>query len=142
MYLPELDGFTHINVYSKGNTLLGRLLSNFASTPFEHPEDGKFASVEGYWYWLSCRDNRLRDAVGFDAKRLGRELRVPDYCKDEEFIHKICLAIRSKLDQNPGIKTLMKANSLPYAHYYVYKDKVVEPEEGRWVIEYIQSLVP
>lgn len=136
------DGITHINIYSKGKTLLGRLLSNFANTPFNHPEDGMFKSVEGYWYWLSCKDDRLRDVIGFDAKKLGRELRAPDWCKDPEFKRKVCLAIKSKLEQNPGILSLMKANSLPFAHYYVYGDKVVEPEEGKWIIEYIESLVP
>jgi hypothetical protein len=50
---PSEDGVTHINVYSRGNTELGRLLSNFAHTPFSHPEFGEFASVEGFWYWLS-----------------------------------------------------------------------------------------
>jgi hypothetical protein len=43
---PSEDGVTHINVYSRGNTELGRLLSNFAHTPFSHPEFGEFASVE------------------------------------------------------------------------------------------------
>ena len=42
---PKLDGIEHINIYSKGKTELGRLLTNFAQTPFIHPEYGRFESV-------------------------------------------------------------------------------------------------
>lgn len=35
-FKPEMDGIDHINVYSKGKTELGKLLSNFARTPFEN----------------------------------------------------------------------------------------------------------
>ncbi len=47
------DGVDHINIYSKGKTSLGRFLSNFVQADIE-TEDGDFASVEGYWYWLTC----------------------------------------------------------------------------------------
>lgn len=47
------DGVDHINIYSKGKTSLGRFLSNFAQADIE-TEDGNFASIEGYWYWLIC----------------------------------------------------------------------------------------
>lgn len=49
MFEPKNDGIDHINVYSGGATELGRLLTNFAHTPFEN-EYGKFESVEGFWY--------------------------------------------------------------------------------------------
>lgn len=55
---PELDGIDHINVYSQGKTKLGRLLSNFANTPFEIPGLGRFQSVESYWYYGS-REKRI-----------------------------------------------------------------------------------
>ena len=48
-FLPAEDGITHVNVYSRGLTTLGRWLSNFAHCPIE-TEDGPFASIEGYWY--------------------------------------------------------------------------------------------
>ena len=48
---PQNDGITHINVYSKGKTTLGRWLTNFAHTPID-TIDGHFESIEGYWYWL------------------------------------------------------------------------------------------
>ena len=44
-YLPIDEGVTHINIYSKSKLELGKLLSNFAKTPFTHPVYGEFASV-------------------------------------------------------------------------------------------------
>ena len=48
---PDNDGIDHINTYSKGKTELGKLLTNFAHTPFVHPKYGEFQSVEGFWYF-------------------------------------------------------------------------------------------
>ena len=50
--IPTEDGITHINIYSKGQTELGKMLSNFAKFPIQ-TVDGNFMSVEGYWYFLS-----------------------------------------------------------------------------------------
>jgi hypothetical protein len=62
------DGINHINIYSKGKTELGRLLTNFARTPIETPF-GHFESGEGYWFWLraSKLSNRcpLKNMWGF-----------------------------------------------------------------------------
>lgn len=47
---PEEDGITHINIYSKGSTELGRLLSNFAHRKAVLSEAekwiGKYLTVE------------------------------------------------------------------------------------------------
>lgn len=53
MWNPDEDGVTHINIYSKGKTELGRWLTNFSYSPFNHPEYGKFLSMEGFWCWVS-----------------------------------------------------------------------------------------
>lgn len=137
--LPLEDGDTHINIYSKGYTMLGRMLSNFAHTPFIHPEDGPFASVEGYWYWLGCKNDSLRTVSGFAAKKLGRQLGASDWQDTEEFKRKIKLAIKAKLDQNPQILKDLKASELPLTHYYFYGTKVVAVPEGDWIIEYINE---
>lgn len=42
---PDEDGRTHINIYSKGGTELGRLLSNFAQMKLK--ESGKYAKNIG-----------------------------------------------------------------------------------------------
>lgn len=138
---PNEDGLTHINIYSKGKTELGRLLSNFAHTPFVHPKYGKFASIEGFWYWITTDSrNPLRDNLrlfwGWKAKEAGRELRGLDWPKGKNFEAEIKIAMMSKIASNPRLKELLKESELPFEHYYVYGNKVVEVKDGKWILEF------
>lgn len=135
---PEDDGVTHVNVYSQGRTALGRFLSNFAISPIE-TEDGSFRSIEGYWYWLSVNDDRLRRMTGYAAKKLGRELRGADWRDDDEFKRKIKDAIGLKLLANPSMLNQLIDLDLPLEHYYVMKGHVITPADGRWVIDFLDS---
>jgi len=142
MINPNEDGITHINIYSKGKTLLGRLLSNFAVTPFTHPTHGKFQSVEGYWYWLLAESNPQRDKLrtlsGWRAKQFGRELQTPDWPaeKDTTFYENIYSALEAKLEATPLLQELLGKSTLPFEHYYVYGDKVIDVTQGKWLIEF------
>lgn len=134
---PVEDGVTHVNVSSQGRTKLGRLLSNFAHTPFTCA-DGRFASVEGYWYWLGVpaghpQCERLRTLSGFDAKKLGRQLRAPDWSTAPGFQDKIRAALRAKAAQHPRILELLTECSLPLAHYYVFNGRP-KPAGGEWIL--------
>ncbi len=138
---PKEDGVTHLNVYSKALTELGRFLSNFTPAPFIHPEDGKFKSVEGYWYWLSCKDENLRNLYGYTAKAYGRTMGGKDWVDDDEFKRKIRLAIKAKINAYPEYKEEFMKNKLPFVHYYVYgEDYVVEPKEGAWIMKALEEL--
>lgn len=139
-FKPEDDGETHYNIYSKGKTEYGRLLSNFAHTPFTC-EDGYFASVEAYWYYLltnNPKKENLRSLHGFAAKKLGRELTMNlDWDEEDWFKTKIFNALRAKVDQNPSLKYLLATVKwLPFTHYYVYNGKVIEPKDGKWLLDY------
>jgi len=136
---PTQDGITHINVYSQSQTALGRFLSNFANTPLE-TEDGKFNSIEGYWYWLSCRDDQLRTLHGWKAKSIGRKLKGKDWSNDPEFKRKIKLAIKTKLESNPKWLKALQQTTLPLEHYYVYGDQVIQPKNGHWILEWIGKI--
>lgn len=138
IYLPEKDGVTHINVYSKGRTELGRLLSNFADTPFKHPEFGWFRTVEGFWYWLKTGKTHedLRNMVGWEAKMLGRKWPAVEI---EHFDTKIKTAIRCKLIQHPDILCGLIDNELPLTHYYVRGSRVV-PAGYEWINEYYMEV--
>ena len=138
-YTSPDDGKTHINVYSKAKTYLGRLLSNWADTPFEC-EDGRFRSIEGYWYWLGSKDDRLRDVWGFPAKRLGREVGASDWIDTEEFKGKIKRAIRAKINQHKEIRKLLEESTLPLVHYYDYKGKIVRVPQGDWIMEELELI--
>lgn len=137
-----IDGQDCINIYSKGETELGRFLSNFTKHPIL-TEDGKFNSIEGYWYWLGCiheNKDKLRGLSGFLAKKVGKELGSPDWLDSEDFKNKIKKAIDVKLATAPeNIKTMFRENKLPYKHYYVYGGKQVNVPKADWIVEYISS---
>ena len=136
---PENDGITHINVYSKGKTELGRWLSNFAFTPVYLGNYGHFASIEGYWYWLTRQDERLRHLHGFAAKKLGRELPAVKEYEDGHFKDLIESAIEVKIDSYPDKQEEFFNNTLPLDHYYVFGDKVVDAGH-RWIIDYLEEI--
>lgn len=133
------DGITHINIYSKGKTPLGQFLSNFAECNLEI-EDGKFKSIEGYWYWLSCKNDRLRNLSGHEAKVFGKQAGGIDWLDTPVFKKKICKAISYKLENmTPELKTEFLNCNLPFVHYYVFGVKAVEPKEGAWIIRHIDN---
>ena len=139
MWNPDEDGITHINVYSKGKTELGRFLSNFTYFPIV-TEDGPFDSIEGYWYWLSCHDNSLRHMYGWQAKQFGRQRRGKDWVEDTEFKKKIKLAIIRKLLDSEVMFKLMEKNKLPFTHYYVYGSSVVDVPQAKWITDFLDEL--
>ena len=135
MSIPEgQDGVTHINIYSQGETELGRRMSNWAACRIDLPEDGYFDSIEGYWYWLGNREVKMRGLVGYQAKKIGRELpRV--YTMDEElFKIKIKIAMRVKVNSWPSFKKMLKESTLPFSHYYSYGGKKIDAGY-QWIIE-------
>ena len=141
-YYPTNDGIDHINVYSQGETTLGMLLSNFARTPFTC-EDGRFESVEGYWYWLAVVDKQerevLRTLYGHEAKKVGKFLLTDTFGPGvPTFKLKICKAIRAKLEAN-GIDKMLAASDLPLVHYYVYGGKKVDAGYS-WIMVFLERL--
>ncbi len=127
-YNPEEDGITHINVYSKGKTELGRLLSNFADTPFKHPSLGYFRTVEGYWYYIVTGQERFRTMLGWEAKSEGKKsLSIREHPDQEELLE----AYTAKLNYNPKIKEMLLSCNLPLTHYYIYNN-VVKTTQWLW----------
>lgn len=140
------DGVDYINVYSKGDTTLGRLLSNFAHTKID--VDGVvFESVESWWYWVKM--NNINSSLllpiftegqltEIQAKR-GKEAKVffRSLYEDESFefnpskeeLKKIYLL---KLEQHQYIKKLLLDSNLPFTHYYVMGDKKIEATSFLW----------
>lgn len=155
---PTRDGVDFVNVYSGGRTTLGRALSNF--TPPEAGvldlPDGKFASVEAYWFWLITSRSRvpgletaldeLRKLSGFAARKLGGDLvsvtteslgilrffesRPPEV----EFRAKIRDALYAKVLASPRLADSLASSSLPFVHFYEMGGRVV-PGHGRWLLD-------
>lgn len=135
---PNADGLTHINVYSKGKTWLGRTLSNFAYCPIE-TIDGHFDSIEGYWYWLSCKDDVLRFLSGWRAKQYGRNAGGKDWIDSDDFKYKIKAAIDIKLLSIDGLLNELQNCHLPLKHYYVFNGKVKIVSQSNWIIGHLES---
>jgi len=133
---PETDGVNHFNIYSKGRTELGCFLSHFQHHPME-TEDGPFDSLEGYWYWLYTKDDRLRYLSGYDAKRLGQSLRR--LAVNETLImHKIIAATKIKLDTMPlHLLKELHTSRLPLIHAYVHQGRYTIQSSMDEIIKYI-----
>lgn len=140
-YTPDGDGTTHINVYSHGKSDIGRMLTNFAETPFKHPKLGYFVSVEGFWYYIKTGmvENELRRLYGNSAKFLGNKLPVVQM-DETEFRTLIKEAIRAKITQTPVLYRFFVQSTLPFAHYYVFSGKVVHQPKHQWQMDYLEEL--
>ena len=143
-YKPLNDGVDHINIYSRGKTQLGRMLSNFYPLPFNHPVYGGFNTVEGFYYYVSTgfKHEVLRTLSGFEAKKFGKSL---ERTKLEDFENIIRKAIRLKIYQNETLKSLLKASSLPFGHYYFYGDpdgkyKLFTPKGFEYMVDEIEKV--
>jgi hypothetical protein len=143
-FSAERDGVDHLNIYSKAITQLGRALSNFAHTPFDHPELGHFESVEGLWYWLSRQDESLRWLDGNEAKKHGKSLPLVMSYEDSEFKRLVTLGLLAKLESHPAIKRSLEETVLPLTHYYVYHfggtEKMITPKDGEWILAVFEQV--
>ncbi|HXQ32489.1 MAG TPA: DUF4326 domain-containing protein [Anaerolineales bacterium] len=112
------DGIDHINIYSKGKTQLGRDLSNFSEIGFDHPQYGRFASVEAFYYFCSTghQHAHLKTLYGFKAKQEGKLLERVD---NPKLLDEIEEAIKLRFYQNPWLLQQFKVSTLPFKHYYI-----------------------
>jgi len=130
--MPEV-----INIYSKSEHELGRLLSNFARTPFNFI-GFTYQSVEGWWYWYTTgqRHMRLRNYYGWYAKKEGKL--YPQTCTvEEETLKQVYLA---KLKHNPHIKDMLLNFNGTFDHYYMYGDKKVPATKYLWTAKLWETI--
>lgn len=142
------DGKTHINIYSKGRTVLGRTLSNFSHHQFHHDELGPFAGMEGLYYYLKTgkKNEGFRRLSGFAAKKLGKTL--PRVEMDIDEFHRLLrIGCRCVYRDNPRIHELIldqvvenKGELLPFVHYYLAGNHAVVPKGNDWVVEEWDSI--
>jgi len=142
--IPENDGIDHVNIYSQGRTELGRMLSNFYCCDVD-TEDGRFQSIEAYWYWLSLPEDssrdRLRNTWGYRAKQTGKELiEQHGSIRIDNFENKIMRAIQNKCLANYHVFDC-SYNMLPFEHYYNYGGKIVDVKDKYiWLIDGIDRI--
>jgi hypothetical protein len=132
---PREDGITHINIYSRANTSLGKALSNWTPCTIK-TSIGEFRSIEGLIFFMGSFDDRLRKAVGFEAKQLGEKLDRGIRLPDDIFKKIIIEGMKSKLiylDKKLFEEFFM--SKLPLTHYYRYDTKVIEIPKWQWQVE-------
>jgi hypothetical protein len=143
---PDDDGVTHVNVYSRGFTVLGKALSNWEPLPndqmIETPH-GPFRTIEGYWAWLGFSeqdltpsfDVHLRSLLGLAAKRLIDDT-GPRRFSEEQFRGFITEAMRSKLASfSPSLRMTFYHSRLPFVHYYRTRDGIPIKGSCQWVMQ-------
>jgi predicted NAD-dependent protein-ADP-ribosyltransferase YbiA (DUF1768 family) len=122
-----------LNVWSRSDEEIGRLMSNFAHTPFTL--DGvQYASVEAFYASLLVvpqRRERVRKMYGVRAKHEIPKVkpRTFEYCGEKiglgtaEHIALIQRAIRAKLSAHPEVASAFVATRpRPIAHETGYED--------------------
>ena len=124
-YKAEDDGITHINIYSKGKTELGRMLSNFYYSPFSYGEYGEFNSGEGFYYWYVTGQQYdiLRKLSGFKAKETGESFsteRLDHHGLDNATLEVMKTMLVHKIAYNEKILLALQSSTLPFCHYYDY----------------------
>jgi hypothetical protein len=140
---PGTDGTDHVNVYSRGRTPEGRLLSNFAPTAFIL-HGVPFASVEGFYMSMLFDDEAKRRQVAATSgptakafqKQAGKDHgdpvrlwdgRVVPYHGDE-FLAEVGRALEAKVRQGPAVlEALLATERLPLEHYYTGRFGPVRP---------------
>jgi len=148
-----LDGQEHINIYSKGKTLLGRKLSNFAECNIELEHMGKkvnFKTIEGYWFfmkaYLATGQSFYEYATyeGWEAKKFGTEkskyLKPLNIKQKEIFAKMIKKAFVKKIQKDKNLVELMIENDLKYVHYYNYGGAIKVFNDVDWLIDFIQDV--
>lgn len=138
-YSVNDDGVTHINVYTRGATVLGRQLSNLSECNIEHPYFGHFRTLEGLWYYMKTNflDDEFRILKGMKAREKGKVMPSKHY---PLFNKMFKLGMLEKLDRNPTLQEQLKSNDLPLAHYYVYGDRIHTLNHHQWQLDYWQLL--
>lgn len=139
-YDPVEDGVTHINVYTKGKTKIGRDCSNLQECNIEHPYLGRFRTLEGLWYYTKtgCQHEIFRVLNGHDARKRGKPMPRVDY---PLFNKMFKLGIVVKLENNPELqKELVASGDIELTHYYVYQDKILTQPHHEWQIEFWKIL--
>lgn len=157
MFTPDQDGITHINIYTKAQTDVGKMLSNLSDYGFSHPDFGSFRSLEGLWFWLVTdkKHDVLKTMSGFNANKEGKSLcenNDVDYKEittSKEFRNQFKSGIECKLRQNTLIlQKLVETGDLPLTHYYFYspkdgdlsKAKTIDKSEHQWQMDILEDI--
>lgn len=133
--MENIDGINCINIYSKGETALGRSLSNFSDCNI-NISLGYFRTIEGLIFYLQSFDERFRILNGPECKNLSKQLdRTKVIIPENIFKRFIIEAMYSKINTDPDLKCAIKDSELKFVHYYSYFGNKIYIPEWDWQIQ-------
>lgn len=144
-----IDGVDHINIWDRGETELGMVLSPMADISFKHNVFGPFRSVEGFWHYIRSvtKDDRNRRTYGLYAKKLGETF---DTQMVDDFRAIILDAHYQKISQYQAIIDEVKASVLPFELYTLWHTKeqkaagipgrYIRPVSAAWLMKGFEEI--
>lgn len=144
-YLPHEDGITHINIYTRGSTQIGRFLTNLSGYRiYSSTFDKSFPTVEHLWFWLKTNDDRILEVGNpFNIKPFIKNNKIiilnniPDFKKIiiKSFVQKL----KNLSNNDKELFNLFYESTLPFTHYYFYGEKenakVIEQPQHEWQVK-------
>lgn len=138
----SVDGVDHINIWERAQTELGLALCHKIDIKFDHPDFGRFKSVEGLWHWLrdKNRDDRHRQSHGPAAKRMAMNNDVIAHV--ENFKYHIVIANWVKVNSYPALVQMIAESTLPFEMYFQNdKNRIyVRPASAFWLIPAFEEI--
>lgn len=145
----QLDGITHVNIYSKGRTSLGQALSNMCLFTFEY-NGLTFHSVEQAWHYFKFLhiNKTVAEAImnmddAYAIKKYAKPYNneaTAQYVQSEDF-HKLMKdVIWTRLNEDHSLQLQIRNSHLPFAHYYAFGNDVTgykvvdESQKYAWLI--------
>lgn len=112
------DGVDHININHKGDTELGRFLSNNSNFNLTHSQFGNFKYVLGFWYFIKCE--KVLEKLRFKEPQAIRTLirNTPKREKVDNFQAVIVDATWQKIKQHKNYHRLLAESTLPFDCWY------------------------
>lgn len=117
-----MNSIKALNVYSRSDEEIGRLMSNFAPTPFTL-DDVEYGSVEGFYVSLLFLEEekraKVRKLYGIVVKNMGKKSKLTETCYggesfalgSDKHVELIKRAIRAKLEAHPELAAAFVATS-------------------------------
>ena len=141
---PKLDGKTHINIWAKGSTFIGKFLSPRTLCELNMPE-GRFLCVAAYWYYLTSKeDRRLNHCYDWETELLATQL-TPLPKKQQlpavELQTKIKKAFDQKIKWSEYWKEEFTESTLPFLYYHIDAEGNVvdESRKYRWLLNHLEA---
>lgn len=111
------DGVDHIRIHLKGETELGRKLSEFYIRPFRVPDLGEFNHLIGYSLYLKTGMDisKLRHLPPYECLRLIRKENPVQW--DPQYYDRYSRGVIASLESDTTLVNMFMANELPYLLY-------------------------